>query len=160
ADAGPGGDIGKDEPAIDERPEAEAGERQPAMAVDEGREGEDPTGAVIAAEEEDEALAEFLADIPAHGVRDEVEQGRGAEDERRGNGAQELRHDEEDRQDIDEPERARRIPEAGDEIAADAVPIAIEKCRAERLHGPLDDGPEPVEIGEVQDLAVEIGAPV
>ena len=72
----------------------------------------------------------------------------------------ELGDDEEDRQEVDEPERAERLPER-----FEIEPCACRRRRgscseARRLERELDRGPQQVEIDEMHDLAVEIGAPV
>ena len=73
--------------------------------------------------------------------------------------ARELGDDEEDRQQIDEPERAERLPERFDVEPEHAGKTGFMQ-KGRRLHGELDGGPQQVEIGEMHDLAVEIGAPV
>ena len=67
--------------------------------------------------------------------------------------------DEEDRQEVDEPERAEGLPER----------LKIKRYGARRpifvdeqgcLYGELDRRPQEIEIAEVQDLAIEIRTPV
>ena len=70
-----------------------------------------------------------------------------------------LGDDEEDRQEIDEPERAERLDERlGVEPQGAERAMLLHKQR--RLHAELDGGPQQVEVDEMHDLAIEIGAPV
>ena len=67
--------------------------------------------------------------------------------------------DEEDRQQVDEPQRAERLDEGFQIFDADMRP-ALPGGEGRGLETELDRHPQHVEIGEVHDLAVEIGAPV
>ena len=73
--------------------------------------------------------------------------------------AGELHDDEEDRQQVDEPQRAERLDEGFEISGANAAPAHV-GGKHRRLEGELDRHPQHVEIGEVHDLAVEIVAPV
>jgi hypothetical protein len=66
---------------------------------------------------------------------------------------------EEDRQEVDEPQRAERLDE-GERILRGDIAPAMGRREHRRLHRELDRHPQHVEIGEMHDLAVEIGAPV
>ncbi|MGX1287500.1 hypothetical protein AB7M50_006625 [Bradyrhizobium elkanii] len=73
--------------------------------------------------------------------------------------ARELGDDEEDRQQIDEPQRAERLDEGLEVLQPNLGPAGLGGQRR-RLEAELDRHPEHVEIGEMHHLAVEIGAPV
>lgn len=73
--------------------------------------------------------------------------------------AGELSDDEEDRQQIDEPQRAERLDEGLEILQPDLGPTGLGRQRR-RLEAELDRHPQHIEIGEVHHLAVEISAPV
>ena len=116
-------------------------------------------GQDVAGVEVDEARAELVDHGPAglH-MRDFERREHGPDHEHR-HAARQLGDDEEDRQQVDEPERAERLDE-GLGIEAHDAERAVLGRKARRLEGELDRDPQHVEIGEVHDLAVEIGAPV
>ena len=91
-------------------------------------------------------------------MRDFERRERGPNDEHR-HAARQLRHHEEDRQQVDEPERAEWLDE-GLRVKLHDAERAMLGREAGRLEGELDRDPQHVEIGEVDDLAVEISAPV
>ncbi len=71
----------------------------------------------------------------------------------------ELDDHKEDRQQIDEPQRAERLPERFKVKPAEAEQAMLSQ-QAGRLERELQGHPQDVEIGEMHDLAVEISAPV
>ena len=73
--------------------------------------------------------------------------------------ARQLGGDEKNRQQIDEPQRAERLDEGFQIQEADAAPAEV-RGEAGRLESVLDRHPQPIEIGEVNHLAIEISAPV
>src|SRR6202008_3007293 len=60
---------------------------------------------------------------------------------------------------VDEPERAERLPE-GFEIEPRHARDALTLHQARRFQRELDGGPQQIEVDEMHDLAVEVGAPV
>src|SRR6516164_522410 len=67
--------------------------------------------------------------------------------------------DEEDRQQIDEPERAERLDEGFEIEQADMAPTRF-GSEGGGFEAELDRHPQHVKVSEVHDLAVEIGTPV
>ena len=125
------------------------------------RDREDVRREDVAGVEIDEARGEFVDRGPAGLDRQDLQRGRQAPHHRNRNlrVARELGDDEEDRQQVDEPQRAERLDEAfqieqhgfrGADVGGDA------RC----LERELDCHPEDIKISEVHDLAVQIGAPV
>ena len=122
---------------------------------------EDVPGEQIAGVEEHEAGRELVDDGEAGGDRGALERGR-RDPHQRGRdreAAGELGHHEEDRQEIDEPERAERLPERF-EIEPGQAGEAMLLRQHRRLEGELQRGPQQIEVDEMHDLAVQIGAPV
>jgi hypothetical protein len=122
-------------------------------------EGEHVRREQIARIEIDEAGAK-LVDHRRAGVNlRDLQQRRGGPHDERRYIAERLGHHEEDGQQIDEPQRAERLDEGEGVSLGDAVPAEIGR-EAGGLEGELDGDPERVEIGEVEDLAVEIVVPI
>ena len=113
----------------------------------------------IAAVEIDEARGEFVDHHPAGFDPRDLERGGDEPDDDRRHAPRELGEDEEDRQQVDEPQRAERLDE-GFEIERSDAGQPVLDGEAGRLDGELDRHPQHVEIDEMHDLAVEIGAPV
>ena len=88
----------------------------------------------------------------------DLERGADAPDQHDRSGAHDLHHDEEDRQQVDEPERAERLDQR-QQIEAHDLAGAVGGHEARRLEHELDRHPEQIEISEVHDLAVEILPP-
>jgi hypothetical protein len=72
---------------------------------------------------------------------------------------QEFHHQEENREEINEPKRAEWLHE-GFEIKTHGAKNALLHREARKLEQELDRHPQRVEIHEMQDAAVEIAAPV
>lgn len=70
--------------------------------------------------------------------------------------AHQLGGDEKQDQHVDEPQRAERLDKGGEPVLRQA-PDAVRPAPA--LQRGLDGHPEQVEVGEVHDLGVGIGAP-
>ena len=90
--------------------------------------------------------------------RRDLERRGDAPDEQPGHVLDEPGDEQEERQVVDEPERAPRLDKGVKVFAHDAGPAHL-GGEAGRLEGELDGEPEHVEVGEMQDLAVEIEPP-
>ena len=125
------------------------------------RQGEDARREQIAGVEIDEAAGELVDHGRAGVDMRDLERGAGEPDHQRrdAQAVRELGGDEEDRQQVDEPERAERLPE-GFDIEPERAERAVLVDEHRRLERELDRGPQQIEIDEMHDLAVEIGAPV
>ena len=89
----------------------------------------------------------------------DFQRGGGDPDDRPRHAARQLGEDEEQRQQIDEPQRAERFDQRHG-IEPRHFDRAVLGGDAGRLEHELDGHPQQIEIEEVHDLAVEIGAPV
>ena len=163
-DERPVGIAAEHERAIDDGPDRERGQRMHRLVLHAGGEREDVRRKDIAGVEIDEAMRELVDHGPA-GVdvsnlsARNPERGADEPDRQPRQPAGELHDDEEDRQQVDEPQRAERLDEGFEIGEADAAPAHFAD-EHRRLEGELDRHPQHVEIGEVDDLLVEIVAPV
>ena len=125
------------------------------------RQREDARGKEVAGVEIDEAAGELVDDGRAGVDMRNLQRGGSEPNHQRRNAevVRELGQHEEDRQQIDEPQRAERLPEQFD-VEPDRAQGAVLVHEDRRLDRELDRRPQQVEIDEMHDLAVEIGAPV
>ncbi|MGY4233445.1 hypothetical protein ACVIIW_002392 [Bradyrhizobium sp. USDA 4449] len=107
----------------------------------------------------DEARAEFVDRGPAGRDAGRLQRGSGQPDRERRELACHFRDDEEDRQQVDEPERAERLDEGFEIQEADLAPAGF-SGEGGRLEAELDCHPDDIKISEMHHLAVEIGSPV
>ena len=120
---------------------------------------EEAFGEHVSAVEIDESSGELVDHHPAGFDPRDLERGGDEPDDDRRHAPRELGEDEEDRQQVDEPQGAERLDE-GFEIERGDAAQALLDGEAGRLDGKLDRHPQHIEIDEMHDLAVEIGAPV
>ena len=149
----------RNESAIDERPQRESRERQHRMRPRAIRQREDMIGEQIAGIDVDEARAELVDHGPAGREMRHLQRGGDEPDQNRRKVACQFYDDEEDRQQVDEPQRAERLDEGFQILEADMRP-ALFGGEGGRLEAELDRHPQHVEVSEMHHLAVEIGAPV
>src|SRR5689334_3245086 len=90
---------------------------------------------------------------------DALKQGSQRPDENRRRVTCQFDDNEKDRQQVDEPQRAKGLDE-GLKIEISDMGPALLGGKAWGLEAELDRHPQHVKIGEVHDLAIKIGAPV
>jgi hypothetical protein len=143
---------------IELRPHHERDLRVPPHRAGERK---DLAGEQIARIEEHEAGRELVDHGRAGRDRDALERG-GREPHQRGRDREaprQLGDHEEDRQQIDEPECAERLPERF-HIEPGGAGEAVLLRQQRRLEAELRRRPQEIEVNEMHDLAVEVGAPV
>ena len=145
--------------AIDQRPRRERCQRPRGMIARAVRQREHVGREQIARIEIDEARAELVDRGPARCDTRRLQCGRDEPDRGRRDAPCQFCDDEEDRQEIDEPQRAERLDE-GFQIEQAGVAPARFRRECGSLEAELDCHPDDIEIGEMHHLAVEIGSPV
>jgi hypothetical protein len=116
----------------------------------------------VAGVEEHVATGDLVQRDPARVQRQRVRHGGHSHHGQRRSAAQEPGQHIEDRQHIDEPERADGLHQMQQQIH-DNVTRAVRPCRnacRPAFEQALDDHPEQIEIEEMQDLAVQKVAPI
>ena len=120
---------------------------------------EDRRRPVPAKQHIEQARAELVRNHPAGVDLERLQQRREAERQPPRRASHELREHEEDRQQVDEPERAERVDQRQQELVQDGARAFVQRD-PRPFERALDHQPEEVEVGEVHDLAVEIQPPV
>ncbi len=158
-DQRPFAETGQHQAAVDEGPQRQSRERKGRPRSRAIGQGENIIGEQIARIEIDRARTELIDHGPAGRDMRRFEQCQDAPDQQRRQAARRLGDHEKHRQQIDEPQRAERLDEGFQIHEADMAPIRFGGKRW-RLEAELDRHPQHVEVSEMDDLAVQINAPV